>query len=255
MTRDLTMEFSAHPSQNPAVRGILIVTAAAFFLQSILGAPMERLCGLVPGLAVSRLFLWQFTTYLFLHAGVVHLLFNMFMLWMFGRDVETALGSRRFVFFYLLCGAGAGLCACLFYGPSTVIMGASGAIFAVMVAFAMLFPDRLVTLLVFFVLPVTMKARYLVMIFAGIEILFIVGNVEGDFVAHAAHLGGALFGYAYIRYMRGRRPRARHAGDDGDETHEQIDRILERISRHGMSGLTEGEKELLRKASEKLRHG
>jgi membrane associated rhomboid family serine protease len=157
---------------------------------------------LVPALAVSHFYIWQFATYMFLHANLLHLLFNMFVLWMFGPEVEYALGTKRFTRFYFICGIGAGLCSVLFYSTYSLIMGASGAIFGLMVAFGMLFPERMITLLLFFVLPVNMKAKHLVLIFAGIELLFVISNVRGDFVAHFAHLGGALCGYLYMLWWK-----------------------------------------------------
>ena len=126
----------------------------------------------------------------------------MFVLWMFGPEVESVLGTRRFTRFYFICGIGAALCSVLFYPPYTLIMGASGAIFGLMVAFGMLFPERVITLLLFFVLPVNMKAKHLVLVFAGIELLFVISNVRGDFVAHFAHLGGALCGYLYMIWWK-----------------------------------------------------
>lgn len=236
----------------------MLATAGCFLLQGLAGWRFDALFGLVAGEALGRLMLWQFVTYLFLHAGALHLLFNMFALWTFGRDVEAALGTRRFVAFYLLCGVGAGACAYAFYPPPAVILGASGAIFGVMTAFAMLYPDRVLTLLVFFVLPVQMKAKYMVLIFAGIELVFVVSNPYGGVVAHCAHLGGALCGYIYMRWLRrggagdasGRwRPASFSARVTDDGPAGGVDEVLDKISRHGLGSLNEDEKELLRRAS------
>ena len=242
----------------PGVKRLMLATAGCFLLQNLFGGDLDALFGLVAGAAVGRLMLWQFATYLFLHAVAMHLLFNMFALWTFGRDVESALGTKRFIVFYFLCGIGAGLCAYAFYPPPTVIMGASGAIFGVMTAFAMLYPDRVLTLLIFFVLPVQMKAKYMVMVLAGIELLFVISNPYGGFVAHFAHLGGALCGYLYMRWSGfcggaraggGWRPDVFQARVTGDGQSPDVDEVLDKISRHGLGSLTEEEKELLRRAS------
>lgn len=239
------------------VRRILLATGVCFLLQNLAGPNFDRFFGLVAGAAIGRLMPWQFVTYLFLHAGVLHLVFNMFVLWTFGRDVEAALGTRRFVAFYLLCGAGAGLCAYAFYPPPAVILGASGAVFGVMTAFAMLYPDRVLTLLVFFVIPVRMKARQLVLLFAGIELLFVVSNPYGGVIAHFAHLGGALCGFLAMRWyglgewriLEGRRRGGFQARVSGEGEERDVDEVLDKIARHGIGALTERERELLRRAS------
>lgn len=262
--RDNSPQFSLGPSLSPAVKGLIAASISCFVVQNIGGKVVDRTFALIPALALSHLYLWQFSTYIFLHANLIHLLFNMFVLWMFGPDVETAFGTRRFTYFYFFCGIGAGLCSVVFYPPYTLIMGASGAVFGLMVAFAMLFPERVVTLLLFFVLPVNMKAKHLVLIFAGLELLLVISNVRGDFVAHFAHLGGALFGYLYMGWwgrgwgrfgVRGsRRWKLRNAAEDDDsvDRSERVDRILDKVSAHGMASLSEEEKEILRRASAQL---
>jgi membrane associated rhomboid family serine protease len=248
----------------PAVKNLLIVTIFCFVLQLLLGRPFNVIFGLMPALAISHFYIWQFATYLFLHAGLWHIFFNMLVLWMFGREVEQVLGTRRFTFYYFMCGIGAALCSIPFYSPHTLIIGASGAIFGVMVAFAMLFPDRVITLLLFFILPVSMKAKHLVMILAGVELLTVLANVQGDFIAHFAHLGGALFGFLYMSYFKHpgsfsfvnfpkkhRRPDSVGSGPDvSSDFRERVDIILDKIYRHGFSSLTEEEKEILRKAKD-----
>ncbi len=200
--RDDFVQFSFGPSLSPAVKRLIAATVVCFVVQAIGGRGVDRTFALVPALAVSHFYVWQFATYIFLHANLIHLIFNMFVLWMFGPEVESVLGTRRFTRFYFICGIGAALCSVLFYPPYTLIMGASGAIFGLMVAFGMLFPERVITLLLFFVLPVNMKAKHLVLVFAGIELLFVISNVRGDFVAHFAHLGGALCGYLYMIWWK-----------------------------------------------------
>jgi len=239
------------PRLSPAVKGILAVTGICFVAQALAGARLTWLLGLVPGLALRHGYVWQFVSYIFIHAGVAHFLFNMLALWMFGCDVEWAMGSRRFLGLYLTSGIGAGICSYFFYPSFAVIVGASGAIFGLIVAYAMLFPDRVVTLLLFFVVPVSMRAKYLVLIFGGIELLFIIAHGQGDLVAHFAHLGGALFGCLYILWWKGNLRRESPRREQRLEP-ERIDDILDKVVRSGLSSLTDKEREILRRASRKF---
>jgi membrane associated rhomboid family serine protease len=143
---------------------------------------------------------WQLVTYLFLHGGFFHILFNMLALWMFGVELENVWGTRRFLTYYFLCGIGAGLSNLLitplFTMPAPTI-GASGAIYGVLLAFGMLFPDAPVFL--YFLFPI--KAKYFVAIFIGIELWYGVTGTQ-DGVAHFAHLGGAFVGLIYLLMYR-----------------------------------------------------
>ena len=195
----------------PAIKTILIACTAVFLLQTLLalfgGGEAGRLLvayfGLVP-FAVLHGYIWQPFTYLFLHGGLWHLLINMFVLWMFGADLERTWGKRRFYFYYFLCGIGAGLVnvvvKALIYpldspAMSQPTIGASGAIYGVLIATAVLFPDRQVWLIPF---PVTLPMRAYVAIMAAIEFFGTLG-ASGDNVSHVCHLGGMLVGYIYLR--------------------------------------------------------
>jgi membrane associated rhomboid family serine protease len=151
---------------------------------------------------VRNLFVWQIVTYMFLHGGITHLLFNMLTLWMFGIQLERDWGTRRFLKYYFYCGIAAGVCVVAvnvllgYWG--TITLGASGAIFGVLVAFGVTYPDQ--TVLMYFLFPI--KAKYLVMIFVAIELLLTFGPNTG--VSTIAHLGGAAFGFVYLK---GRLPR------------------------------------------------
>ena len=161
---------------------------------------------------------WQPITHMFMHDGFWHILFNMYSLVMFGMVVERALGTKRFIWFYLITGLGAvllhtgveflqvqqlikeyaGVPAQTIYNSVPHVLGASGAVYGVLVAFAMLYPEAKLTLIF---PPVTLDAKWWVLIFIGIELLTgITGTQMG--VAHFAHLGGALFGWLLIRYWR-----------------------------------------------------
>ena len=141
--------------------------------------------------------IWQVATYMFVHFGVWHLLFNMLALWMFGMVIEQSWGTRRFLKFYFYCGLAAGICvliANMIVGDwRTPTLGASGAVFGLLVAFGVLFPDSII--LMFFLFP--MKAKYAVMIYVAVELLATFGPNTG--VSTVAHLGGAAFAYVYLK--------------------------------------------------------
>lgn len=139
---------------------------------------------------------WQLVTYMFLHGGFFHLLLNMFALWMFGVELENIWGQKRFLTYYMLCGIGAGLCN-LFIAPlfTTVgpTVGASGAIYGILVAFGYLFPDR--NIYIYGVFPV--KAKFLVIFYMLIEVFSVAGGTNSG-IAHMAHLGGGVIGLIYL---------------------------------------------------------
>jgi len=196
----------------PGVKLLVLVCAGVFFVQTLadlLVGPaatswINHFFGLVPLGPIPGLRIWQPFTYIFLHGGLLHLLLNMLWLWMFGRELELVWGKRRFLNFFFLCGVGAGLIEIfvktipMFWGnrPSDVpTIGASGAIFGILMANAVLFPDRRVWL---FPLPVAIPMRPYVAVIGAIEFFFTLGS-GGDKVAHLCHLGGMLVGYIYLR--------------------------------------------------------
>jgi membrane associated rhomboid family serine protease len=145
---------------------------------------------------------WQPVSYMFMHGSWEHIIFNMFTLWMFGRFIELDLGSRRFFLYYMICGVGAGLIqllVCWLTGAPLNVptVGASGAIYGLLLAFAMLHPNDIIMPLI---PPIPMKAKWAVLIFCAIELfLGIRGSIfSADNVAHFAHLGGALFGFVML---------------------------------------------------------
>jgi membrane associated rhomboid family serine protease len=145
---------------------------------------------------------WQLITYMFLHGGFFHLLLNMFALWMFGAELENIWGQKRFLTYYMMCGIGAGLCN-LFLAPlfSSVgpTVGASGAIYGILVAFGYLFPDR--NIYIYGLIPV--RAKYLVIFYMLIEVFSLAGGTDSG-IAHMAHLGGGVIGLIYLMiYYKG----------------------------------------------------
>lgn len=290
----------------PVLKNILIVNIAVYFFQMIFeninfgGVPgwyfLNRYFALNPLTGVDQagvpynFQIWQIFTYQFMHGGFSHILFNMFILWMFGMEIENVMGSRKFLIFYLSCGVGAGLLQLLlppllFEGLAPTI-GASGAVFGVMIAFAMYFPDRYVFL--YFLIPV--KAKYLIAFLVIIEFLS-VGNQS--VVARFAHIGGALTGFIFIMIDRKNQLTAGNIfssfrktdglfsssafrktfktrpsvpdevedakfyditeskKDDDAINQEEIDRILDKISKSGYQKLSESEKKILFEASKR----
>jgi membrane associated rhomboid family serine protease len=195
-----------NPGFPPGVKWLLISNVAVFLFGFLLG--MLRLDGplallaLIPSEVLGRLYLWQLATYMFLHGGVSHILWNMLALWMFGADLERLWGTRRFLNFYFFCGIGAGVCVVVFNyvlpwgNPGSATLGASGAIFGILLANAVLFPDR--TILWGFLIPIQMKWFVLII---GV-ITFISSFQVNTGVSEFAHLGGLLFGYIFLKKPR-----------------------------------------------------
>lgn len=152
---------------------------------------------------------WQLVTYGFMHGSILHLFVNMFALWMFGVAIENTLGTRAFAVYYFVCLIGAGIIqlvvSSMLLGPGSMpypTIGASGAVFGILLAFGMMFPNQTVILLF---PPIPMKAKWFVIIFGAIELWSgVTGYSPG--VAHFAHLGGMAFGFALIQYWRGKLP-------------------------------------------------
>lgn len=162
--------------------------------------------GLTPALVFTKYYIWQIFTYMFLHGGFFHIFLNMYALMLFGMPVEQLWGSKKFLFYYIFTGTGAGLSILVinwFLGglsPYIPTIGASGAVFGLLLAFGLLFPD--VELLVFFFIP--MKAKYLVVLYGGLEVMALVTSGGDSNVSHVGHLGGLLFGGIYFLVMRRR---------------------------------------------------
>lgn len=296
----------------PVIKNLLIINVIVFLIQ-VIGQgisssnglsfsdiitkyfaliPLQGLVAGTRGIEVISwdFYLWQLITYQFMHGGFSHILFNMFALWMFGIEIENMWGSKKFLYFYLGAGIVAGLChllvSPLLGAPAAPTIGASGAVYGVLIAFGLLFPNRYIFL--YFLIPV--KAKYLIGFLVLIEFLAVDSANSG--VAHLAHLGGALFGLIYIlldpsihadiKYLFKKKPyrtskpfnpfvgvaeKFKRKDDDVEEaefyeikdkkeeeiTQAQIDAILDKISKSGYQNLTEKEKKILFEASKKMR--
>ena len=227
--------------------------------------------GLTPWLIKKYLMIWQFGTYLFLHGDLWHLLFNMFALWMFGSELERTWGSREFLVYFFFTGVCVGIIYWIFASglplfissgtPFQVLIGSSGAVFAILAAYGLLFPER--TILFMFIFP--MKAKYFVLLIAAIE-LYLCWVPSG--VSHFAHLSGMLIGYLYLKkewnfsrlldyyYQRKRHRRIKLVEKEDMATRqeqEEVDRILDKISSQGMESLSHRELRILERASARKR--
>ncbi len=188
-----------------AVKWLIAINVAVFVLQSILiavspalGKLSDQVFALSPG-AVLHGWLWQLVTYAFMHADTGHVLFNMFTLWVFGAGVEDALRRKRFVAFYLMCAVFGAVITVLVSGNAAFArssLGASGAVMGVAMAFGLLYGNTEIYMIPF---PVPFKAKYLVALYMGMDILGLLRSEGG--IAYFIHLGGALFGFFYIRVL------------------------------------------------------
>ncbi|MGQ9508549.1 MAG: rhomboid family intramembrane serine protease [Thermodesulfobacteriota bacterium] len=188
--------FSFGYGLTPIVKKLMILMGIIFLLQIVVSRWMTFYLGLVPLLVWKKYFLWQLFTYIFLHGGVTHLLFNLLALWMFGGELENYWGSKKFLFYFLFSGIGAGLLTILF-SPSQIIpvIGASGAIYGILLAFGWLFPNR--PIFIYFLFPI--PAKYMVILYGLIELFSSLEGTGGG-IAHLTHLGGLLFGLLYMSY-------------------------------------------------------
>lgn len=203
----------------PGVRWLLIANAVCFVLYFLAArtefARFFAHLALSPRAVLTQFELWQLVTYMFLHSplGFGHILMNMLALWMFGGPLEDTWGTRRFLRFYFFCGVGAGICVVVMNtlagSMDSRTIGASGAVYGVLIAFGILFPRAIIYLFLMF--PI--EARWFVLILGAIVFLSAIGDTGGG-VSHFAHLGGLLFGYLWLRIYGKARP-ARAAGGPG----------------------------------------
>ncbi len=198
-----TSSFAFGPGPISTALKILIgLNVAVFLLSQFLPGELIALFGLVPAFVVRRFWVWQLATYMFLHGGLFHILFNMLALWMFGTELERRWGTSFFLKFYFVTGVGAAVLTVLFsllpFGFArqlwgSPIIGASGAIYGLLLAYALYFPDR--PIYMYFVFPIPAKIFVLIM---G-AIAFYASLSEGGGVANATHLGGLIVGYLYLK--------------------------------------------------------
>lgn len=202
-----TSSYSLGPPLSSALKMLIGVNVAIFIIHQIVarsmpGDPVSVFLGLRPAAVVQQAYVWQLVTYMFLHAGPFHILFNMLALWMFGAELERVWGTRYFLKFYFVTGIGAAVLTVIvayLFTPSlqsSIIIGASGAIYGLLLAYALYFPNR--PIYMYFVFPI--PAKYFVIIMGALAFYSSVSESGG--VAHATHLGGLLVGYLYLKGAR-----------------------------------------------------
>jgi membrane associated rhomboid family serine protease len=262
----------------PWVRGVIIANAVVYFLGITVftGPWLSSVFAFRPDHALAHW--WTFLTYSFLHGGFLHLAFNMLMLFFFGPAVEERLGGSRFAAYYAVCAAGGAVLslALVLTTPVAQVVGASGAVLGVALAFAMFWPDAPIYV---FPLPVPIKTKWLVVFLVAMDLgaMILPGN---DGIAHLAHLGGVAAGFLFLRFDAALRQqvalarsyrapahamakRPRRAADEpataapppsrGVERYDALDRVLDKISATGMGSLTPEERRLLDEMSRQLR--
>jgi len=289
----------------PVIKALLIANGAAFVLTHIIGnipiggIPIGKILmdyGALYSIESGLFLPWQPISYMYLHGDLGHILFNMLPLWMFGLELEHLWGSKKFLTYYTLCGIGAGaahmiLNPLLGGDPSIGLVGASGAIFGLLIAFGLLFPDRPIYL--YFFIP--LRAKYFVALYMAIEFLML-SSGSGDGISHLAHLGGAVVGIIYMLTSVGgptilanfRRPKSQNKWNEPKQrnpfsrqpredepieaeyqevgspqtkkqsggvrviTQSDIDAILDKIAAKGYGSLSDEERDILFEASRKM---
>jgi len=249
------------------IKWLLIVNGGFFVLQNFMGGWIESTLGLVPARVLS-LEIWRLFTYQFLHGSFFHILFNMFTLWMFGKDLEWNWGTKEFLKFYFTCVVGAGLLNVFVQPFSTVpAIGASGGLYGILVAFALMFPDSVIYLYAIF----PMRAKYFVILIGALEFLASAHGTSSP-IARFAHLGGMLTGYIYLKsyefrslwtrllykisdlfVSRAPAPRSpklkKELQPRKEDLLKEVDRILEKVLRQGADSLTEQERDIMKRYS------
>ncbi|MCB1144198.1 MAG: rhomboid family intramembrane serine protease [Leptospiraceae bacterium] len=254
------------PAFTPIVKALVILNSAIFLLFIILDSMNLsgiKLFFMLDSNKVNQFYIHQLITYSFLHAGFFHLLFNMLTLWMFGSELEALWGRRNFLAFYLFSSLGGGVLTWLvnFFYPQGLVLGASGGVIGVMVAYALIWPNREVLFMLFF--PI--KIKYVILIILFPMMLF----SEKDNIAHIAHLGGALFGLIYFYLHRKyrfdfdslfnlddfiRRRKFKMYQEEMNNrlnVKDRVDELLDKISKKGYNSLSRQEKKFLNDASSK----
>ena len=264
-------------SVTPWVRRLLVANAVVYLLTITVftGRWFFDLFAFNPRLIVEQP--WTLVTYMFLHGGFFHLAFNMLMLFFFGRDVEDRLGGTAFARYFLLCGLGGAAASFAFLpmAPVSMVLGSSAGVYGVMLAFALWWPDREMLI---FPLPIPIKVKWFVIGLVSLDLLSgVIGRDTG--VAHFAHLGGALFGFAQLKWGHTLTPRtapvvrrervrvlAHPTAQAADEeepqpaqpprshpSYDDVDQVLEKISATGLDSLTPKERKILDEMSQRLR--
>ena len=261
-------QFSYKPSLfTDAIKTLISINFAIFILQSISSSEIMFFSnfGLVPKLVWSQLKIWQPFTYMFFHGDIWHVLINMFVLWMFGSELERVWGKKNFLRFYFITGVGSGLGTMLFGLQSTIpIVGASGAIYGVLLAYGVMFPNR--TVYLYGIIPV--KSIWFVIGIGAIAFFSSFNNFTN--ISHLTHLFGMIIGYLYLKrpvhfrslwfsvfkkVLEYRIQNQEEKISQSVEIERDLNSILDKINREGFKSLTQEEEERLYKNSKNLSKG
>ena len=251
------------------VKLLLILNIVIFFLIELLGHKhyLFLVLGLIPAKIWQSGFVWQLVTYLFLHAILMHLAVNMFVLWMFGRELEHRWGKHKFLKYYFITGVGSGLITFLFSLTSVIpVVGASGAIYGLLLAYGLLYPDRTVYLYMF----IPIKVKFMVIGLAVIAFLASLSHQQSA-VSHLTHLSGMVVGFAYLKsdfrfrnikhwFLKYKpkvvdaKPKKKTKKSKVNQTllQKRVDEILDKLAQNGWDGLTDSEKNILHSTSKKF---
>ena len=253
------------PTMPRGVKLLLIINIIVFVLIELSGkrSTLFLSFGLVPSMVWTQLKIWQIFTYSFIHGGFFHIFFNMFVLWMFGKDLEQEWGKKDFLVFYFICGAGAGLITTLLGLNSFIpIVGASGAIYGLLVAYGFTYPNRLVYLYGLFPL----KVKHMVM-GLGVIAFFASLSASQSNVSHITHLSGMIIGVLFLyfkfnwknirlRYYKFQfkkiKQESQNQNDEALQMKKKVDEILDKLNDLGWDSLTEQEEKYLTRASKQL---
>ena len=245
-----------------AIKILIVANVSIFFLVALLEleSVFNMFFGLVPKYVWSKLYIWQPFTYMFLHGGIWHLFINMLVLWMFGSEIERYWGRKEFLGFYFITGVGSGILTALFSLDSTIpVVRASGAIYGVLLAYGLMFPNRVIYL--YFFIPV--KVKYFVLFIGGIAFISSFTN-SASAVSHLTHLSGMVIGFIYMKSnvrisnlsdsvnnfkIKRQVKKAEKVRRSYDNVMHEVDIILDRINEVGYENLTEDEKQRLEEAS------
>lgn len=266
---------------------LIIANIAVFLMQNVFvyalkSSIIEQFFASSP-YAISKGYIWTLITYSFLHANFIHILINMLVLYFIGTHVESALGPRRFLGLYLTSALAGGLCWLLFHlNTPGLVVGASAATIGSLICFCALMPNQPITFLLFFIIPVTMKPKWIAAIVVGFELFgFLFRELQGQGasdIAYSAHLGGALGSYLFflivvqrgfslssliprsIKIEKPNRGKKRGLGSrfkvniaGQKDTKEKVNRILDKINNKGFASLTQDEKDFLERAKDFLK--
>ena len=246
-----------------AVKLLLMINTIVFLMVEISGMQYELFYmnfGLVPAKVWTSFMVWQPVTYLFLHGGFIHLLFNMFVLWMFGKDLEHTWGYKAFLKYYFVCGIGSGITT-LFFGLQSYIpvIGASGAIYGLLLAYGLLYPNRMVYL--YGICPIKVKFMVIGM---GCIAFFASLSSSNSTISHITHIAGMMVGFIYLqskvnfkffklwiinRKVKSLNKKIIKSEKSNVSYQAKVDVILDKLNDKGWEGLTDKEQKVLYKVS------